>query len=29
MNKEKIKKAYNELAESYNRLIDHKPHNAY
>ncbi len=29
MNKEKIKKAYNELAESYNKLIDHKPHNAY
>ena len=29
MNKEKIKKAYNEIAESYNRLIDHKPHNAY
>lgn len=29
MNKGKIKKAYNELAESYNKLIDHKPHNAY
>lgn len=29
MNKEKIKKAYNQLAEDYNRLIDHKPHNAY
>lgn len=29
MSKEKIKKAYNELAESYNRLIEHKPHNAY
>lgn len=29
MNKEKIKNAYNELAESYNKLIDHKPHNAY
>lgn len=29
MNKEKIKKAYDELAESYNRLIDHKAHNAY
>ncbi|WP_178987077.1 class I SAM-dependent methyltransferase [Winogradskyella schleiferi] len=29
MSKEKIKKAYDELAESYNRLIDHKPHNAY
>lgn len=29
MIKEKIKKAYNELAKSYNKLIDHKPHNAY
>ncbi len=29
MNKAKIKMAYNELAESYNRLIEHKPHNAY
>ncbi|OBX19020.1 methyltransferase family protein [Gelidibacter algens] len=29
MNREKIRKAYNELAESYNKLIDHKPHNAY
>ncbi|SNR75116.1 Methyltransferase domain-containing protein [Maribacter sedimenticola] len=29
MSNEKIKKAYNELAESYNRLIEHKPHNAY
>lgn len=29
MNKEKIKEAYNILAENYNRLIDHKPHNAY
>jgi len=29
MNKEKIKNAYNQLAESYNQLIDHKPHNAY
>lgn len=29
MIKEKIKSAYNTLAESYNRLIDHKPHNAY
>jgi len=29
MSKEKIKKAYNELAESYSKLIDHKPHNAY
>jgi len=29
MIKKKIKKAYNELAESYNRLIEHKPHNAY
>lgn len=25
----KIKKIYNELAKDYNRLIDHKPHNAY
>ena len=29
MSKEKIKNAYNQLAESYHRLIDHKPHNAY
>ncbi|UZR98098.1 class I SAM-dependent methyltransferase [Chondrinema litorale] len=29
MSKEKIKKAYEELAESYNALIDTKPHNAY
>lgn len=29
MSTEKIKHAYNDLAESYNRLIDHKPHNAY
>ncbi|GMN08387.1 class I SAM-dependent methyltransferase [Croceitalea sp. MTPC9] len=29
MNKLKIKAAYNELAESYSRLIEHKPHNAY
>ena len=29
MIKEKIRNAYNEIAESYNRLIDHKPHNAY
>jgi ubiquinone/menaquinone biosynthesis C-methylase UbiE len=27
--KEKIKQAYNQLAEKYNKLIDHKPHNAY
>ena len=27
--KQKIIAAYEELAESYNRLIDHKPHNAY
>lgn len=27
--KEKIKAAYDQLAESYNALIDHKPHNAY
>ncbi len=27
--KEKIKKAYDDLADSYNNLIDHKPHNAY
>lgn len=25
----KVRNAYNELAESYNRLIDHKPHNAF
>ena len=29
MIKEKILKAYDELAENYNKLIDHKPHNAY
>lgn len=29
MSKEKIKKAYEDLAENYNALIDHKPHNAY
>lgn len=29
MHKEKIKKAYNLLANSYNKLIDNKPHNAY
>ncbi len=29
MTKEKILAAYEELAESYNHLIDHKPHNAY
>lgn len=29
MNKKKIMQAYNTLAESYNKLIDHKPHNAY
>jgi ubiquinone/menaquinone biosynthesis C-methylase UbiE len=29
MHKEKIKEAYNQLANSYNNLIDHKPHNAY
>lgn len=29
MNKVKIKAAYNELAESYSKLIEHKPHNAY
>jgi len=29
MSKEKIKKAYDELAKSYNNQIDHKPHNAY
>ncbi|MHC2992387.1 hypothetical protein OB13_12605 [Pontibacter sp. HJ8] len=27
--REKILSAYEEMAESYNRLIDHKPHNAY
>ena len=29
MSKEKIKQAYEQLATSYNDLIDHKPHNAY
>lgn len=29
MHKEKIKKAYNLLANNYNKLIDNKPHNAY
>lgn len=29
MSKEKIRKAYEDLAEGYNNLIDHKPHNAY
>lgn len=29
MLKNKIVKAYNTLAEDYNRMIDHKPHNAY
>lgn len=29
MNKEKIEKAYESIADSYNALIDHKPHNAY
>jgi len=29
MSKEKILQAYNSLAERYNALIDHKPHNAY
>lgn len=29
MSKEKIKEAYEELARSYNELIDEKPHNAY
>ncbi len=29
MNTTKIKTAYNELAKDYDRLIDHKPHNAY
>ncbi len=29
MNTTKIKTAYNKLAKDYNRLIDHKPHNAY
>jgi ubiquinone/menaquinone biosynthesis C-methylase UbiE len=28
-NKEKIISAYEDMAESYNNLIDHKPHNAY
>lgn len=29
MIKQKIIQAYEEMAESYNELIDHKPHNAY
>lgn len=29
MSKEKIIEAYEDLADSYNALIDHKPHNAY
>jgi len=29
MRKEKIIQAYEDLADSYNELIDHKPHNAY
>lgn len=29
MIKEKVIKAYDELAENYNLLVDHKPHNAY
>jgi len=29
MIEEKIILAYEELAESYDRMIDHKPHNAY
>lgn len=29
MNKDKVKKAYNQLAKNYNKHIDHKPHNAY
>lgn len=29
MSKEKIKQAYETLADSYNKSIDHKPHNAY
>ena len=29
MIKEKVKQAYNQLAQNYNKLIDHKPHNAY
>ena len=29
MIEDKIVKAYEEMAESYNRLVDHKPHNAY
>ncbi len=29
MIKKKIKNTYNQLAEAYNKLIDHKPHNAY
>ena len=29
MSKEKIRRAYEDLAENYSALIDHKPHNAY
>ena len=29
MSKEKIRSAYEQLAEKYNELIEHKPHNAY
>ncbi len=29
MIREKIRQAYNDIAYNYNRLIDHKPHNAY
>jgi SAM-dependent methyltransferase len=29
MSKEKIKQAYEDMADNYNNLIDHKPHNAY
>ena len=29
MIKDKVKHAYNKLAKNYNKLIDHKPHNAY
>ncbi len=29
MSKEKVKQAYEDLADCYNNLIDHKPHNAY
>lgn len=29
MNSDKIRQAYEKLAESYSRLIDHKPHNAF